>query len=528
MNNNFINFNGLAALPTSSTAPNMVIIRRNPTPTDWQNFYLGTFWLNPVNESIWYLASLAGNVATWLPFGGSGGAVVKLTGDIGTALPDSTGNINIEGTTTAGRTVRFDGTIALHTLELYTSDAKFNTAIGNEAGNTGVGSNNTALGYEALGTTGTGSNNVGIGYQTGSAYTTTESNNILIGSSVAGTATESNVLRIGNGTGTGTGELANAYISGIEGVNVGSTANVVTAAGDHLGTAVITAGANVTVSTSANVIEISATGALTPGVTSAFLAYLSTNQSLSANTPTTVEFDTVLFDVHSDYNNSTFMFTAPFTGYYEFNFITVYATGTVATSVYSLITTSQTYTFPLGNAGYELVVPIPLIAHMTAGDTAYVQVTFNTVSGSNTIIGSSTPGTLFSGVFLFSSGMVGNSILGTAYQNIGSTAGKTWSSPYGVSSSTQAQQELPMAHAGTISNLYVNVVSNASTADTTVTVNKNGVNTAIVATITASTTGIFSDTTHSVSFAAGDLIQFELSQATTGNVEGAISVSLAA
>lgn len=60
---------------------------------------------------------------------------------------------------------------------------------------TGTG-NNTAIGYLSLSVLGTGSSNTCVGANSGSAYTTTESGNIILGNST-GTIGESNVIRIG-------------------------------------------------------------------------------------------------------------------------------------------------------------------------------------------------------------------------------------------------------------------------------------------------------------------------------------------
>jgi hypothetical protein len=71
-----------------------------------------------------------------------------------------------------------------------------------------------------------GSRNVGLGYLAGNAYVGNETGNIIIGSDIAGTAGESNKLRIGNGTGVGNGQIDAAYISGIYGATCGITAGV--------------------------------------------------------------------------------------------------------------------------------------------------------------------------------------------------------------------------------------------------------------------------------------------------------------
>ncbi len=104
-----------------------------------------------------------------------------------------------------------------------------------------TGSNNCSYGsFSLLSLAGAGSDNTCIGDNTGFSYTTTESSNILIGSAVVGTVGESNKLRIGLSTGTGTGQLNAAFIAGIQGITVTGTA-VLVSASDQLGIAVSSA-----------------------------------------------------------------------------------------------------------------------------------------------------------------------------------------------------------------------------------------------------------------------------------------------
>lgn len=119
-------------------------------------------------------------------------------------------------------------------------------------------SSNSAFGNGTLNALVTGTNNIALGLNAGSAYTTNESNNIIIGS--VGVIADSATTRIGtNGTQTA------VFVAGIDGVDVGNTAKVVTsgtgATQDKLGTATITAGTNINVTPTANTITINATGA---------------------------------------------------------------------------------------------------------------------------------------------------------------------------------------------------------------------------------------------------------------------------
>ena len=136
-----------------------------------------------------------------------------------------------------------------------------NCMVGNQTLALTSGSSNCALGYSALGSIdGSSSNNVAIGRNAGGNYTGVCSNNIVINNTGLIFGTESNALRIGSGTGTGFQNLNKAFICGIDGINVGSVAKVVTMASDQLGTATITAGSGITITPTANTITIAASG----------------------------------------------------------------------------------------------------------------------------------------------------------------------------------------------------------------------------------------------------------------------------
>lgn len=191
------------------------------------------------------------NTLTISSLSGGGGDLTVITGDDGSATP-AMGTINIItdfAAQSAGGTVLFEG--AADTLTLKVSDGDNNTMIGVDAGNgTFSGTNNTILGAACGGdlttgsanviigvstgeliTTGssnvilgasagdgftTGGNNIIIGSTSGSSYSSSESSNILL--NAAGTVAESHALRIGDGTGTGSGQLNKSFISGIRGI----------------------------------------------------------------------------------------------------------------------------------------------------------------------------------------------------------------------------------------------------------------------------------------------------------------------
>lgn len=204
------------------------------------------------------------------------GGALTLTGNSGTAT-ESAGNINVLD---SQGTAKFTGSGA--TLTHTYSDVYNNTALGVGSFNnthstlaqnntiyggfSGVaisdGGDNTLIGEGCGSSITTGSYSTMIGYSAGLSTTTTGFSCIYVGYQAGfSLANESNVLRIGSGTGSSAGNLAKAFICGIDGVNVGSVAKVLTMASDQLGTATITAGTGVSVGTSANTITISATGA---------------------------------------------------------------------------------------------------------------------------------------------------------------------------------------------------------------------------------------------------------------------------
>lgn len=207
--------------------------------------------------------------------GGTSGAV--FTGDGMSTITESFDFLSLPATDSMGNgTIKVDGNVAFQLL------GTENTFVGEDSGNlafntstclsnAGVGyhsliaidlggSFNTAIGANSGVTVVNGTYNSFIGYNSGNQFTGGESNNICINS--VGANNDFNTLRIGAATGSGNQQLNKAYICGIAGVNVGSVATVVTESSNQLGTAVITAGAGITVTPTANAITIAATGAI--------------------------------------------------------------------------------------------------------------------------------------------------------------------------------------------------------------------------------------------------------------------------
>lgn len=118
---------GTAYLGTNANnPPNLTYHDRPPTQYDTQNVSIGDFWINraaePIVDSIWQLVSLQGNnsskgqLATWVQYSVSVGALGSLTGNSGGSVgPSGGGNINIIGD---GTTIDVVGNPGTNTLTI--------------------------------------------------------------------------------------------------------------------------------------------------------------------------------------------------------------------------------------------------------------------------------------------------------------------------------------------------------------------------------------------------------------------------
>lgn len=142
-------------------------------------------------------------------------------------------------------------------------------------------------------------------------------------------------------------------------------------------------------------------------------------------------------------------------------------------------------------------------------------------------------GTGMAPTFQNSSGGSGISIVGFTAQNnvsawyLSTNANDSYLAPFGLrnpglDSSATNSNLCPLA--GTFSNMYVFVATNASTSDVTFTLRINGVSTSLAVTVTALTTGLFSNTVNTATITTGDAVQMLCQQATTGNISGSISM----
>ena len=177
-------------------------------------------------------------------------------------ISNNTGSENVyigfyAGSTTTGGSEN----VVVGSQAFVNANASQNVVIGYQAGYASTGFTAcTVVGKFALNNTNTGLYNLMLGYGSGTNFTGAESSNICLHSD--GVLADSNTLRIGQSTGAGNRQLNRAFICGIDGVNVGSVAKVVTMASDQLGTATITAGAGISVTPGANTITIATTNGI--------------------------------------------------------------------------------------------------------------------------------------------------------------------------------------------------------------------------------------------------------------------------
>ena len=367
------------------------------------------------------------NTITLNSTGGSGDVVQTVVTDAGTAAP-VLGVINLisdVAVLNAGSSVLFAA--AADTILFDVTDDNFNTIIGKGSGNlTITGTGNSVFGYNSGVALTSGANNLIIGGATGSqlndgnyntiigsgagnSYTSNESSNVLINS--GGDTGESNVLRIGTGTGAGLQQLEQAFIFGIDGITpatadgipvfIGSAGQLGTVGtgGDTLvstltgnsGGAVSPLAGNINIvgdGTSINIVGTPNTLTVsTIGGTSgpSFFAYLSAQTTITPNVLTQIIYDRNPINNGGAFDLGTSTFTAPITGLYNFSCGVGYDFGSSSTPLgyIILVTSIREYTIAisnfanmrwlLGGRTVQLALGNNVYVNMTAGDTAIVE-----------------------------------------------------------------------------------------------------------------------------------------------------------
>jgi hypothetical protein len=300
-------------------------------------------------------------------FIGNNAGNFTLAGTPGNASNDGIGDGVLSNLTTGARNDAM-GAFALYKLTTGSDNVGIGGGVGfNSGDDTGLVSGN----YNTL-----------IGYTAGDSYTSSESSNIIINN--VGVVGESNTIRIGT-NGGGSDEQSSCYIAGIDGVNVGSTANIVTELNNQLGTAVLTAGSNITITPGANTITIASSGG-GGGASESFLVQLALGYP--APLPpvlSPVPYETVVYDNGSNWNSGGYYFTAPFDGIYNFSVgISLYNVTNINNFFAAqVIVNSQIWDLIAFNPANVVTVPTSAIARisfvanfytsMLAGQNAFVR-----------------------------------------------------------------------------------------------------------------------------------------------------------
>jgi len=230
------------------------------------------------------------------------------------------------------------------------------------------GQSNVAIGSTALASLTTGNGNIAIGQSAGGSYTGAESDNIILYD--GGGALDNGVIRIGTQS-----VQSSCYIAGIKGVTTANTEIV-------------------TIDSSTG--QLGSTPAiLTNTGQPAFSVFLSSAQTgvTGGGTVYRIPFDLYTLNQGGYYDVSTHIFTAPVTGFYQFNcaiILTSATTGTTLQLVVDNLTHAYTYNGiyqnPINNtaAGNFLGVNMSIAIPVTAGD----QITFTVeVSGGTNTVG---------------------------------------------------------------------------------------------------------------------------------------------
>jgi hypothetical protein len=389
---------GSTAAPIISTATNNTIVGEDACSnitTGSNNIVIGrnagdSITTNSVNTLIGSIG-VAGTTQFFAIDAGAGGTtfmhnypgVSGITSTTGGNLffGRDSGNFTLSGATDAGNNAFGEASLNVPTT------ANRNNAFGCFALELlSTGSRNTSIGNASGSGLISGSNNTFIGDGAGVNYASSESSNVLINSS--GIPNESNTLRIGSGQGTGIRQLNRAFIQGIRGItpSAGDAIPVVIDSNGQLGT--------------------DGSG----GSYISFVAYLTNPLNFPSSVNTQIIYDTLQSNLGGAFNLGTSVFTAPISGLYNFSICIEmrYAAPNPARPALTLICTGSKFRV----VGEESLIAAGtavrylsnnIYVNMTAGDTAFVSMFFNSGVGTYTIDGLATDSailTFFSGTIV--------------------------------------------------------------------------------------------------------------------------------
>ena len=295
MSSNLPAYNATAYLGINPTSPGQTWFRyRDPLSTDFKGYAIGDRWINRTNRSFWGLSGKTASSGEWVPMGG-GSVVVStlLADDLNFVFPTS-GNIIVSGDSAAG----------VSTSMPVASELQITVASCSET-QKGV----VALATNAEAIAGTDTAKAITAEDMQAKLGTIPANSLLIGQ---GAANALGSVSVGSA-----GQILQSGGAGVDPAWSTATYPSTTTSGQ-----VLLSSANDVVSSSSHITATSAGIVSTPNQSS-ISYYVGADQANVTGdlTEYIVAFDTKDYDIRSEFNTGTSLFTATVAGIYHLDAI---------------------------------------------------------------------------------------------------------------------------------------------------------------------------------------------------------------